>query len=176
MGEAGQRVLELLWFMAPAYAANMAPPFVRFWRGWNRPIHARWLGDHKTVVGYLAGVLAALAAIALQALLHHAFPAGIGPDPLVDYTYWPWLGLAFGAGAMTGDSMKSFFKRRRRVPPGAPWIPFDQLDFAVGALLLVAPFADIGWVDVLVLLAVTFIGDILVNHASWRLGIKRGPW
>jgi hypothetical protein len=27
------RLLELLYLMAPAYAANMAPPLVRYWRG-----------------------------------------------------------------------------------------------------------------------------------------------
>src|SRR5256885_1188018 len=53
------RVLQLVYFMAPAYLANMAPPFVRYWKGWNRPISRRWLGAHKTVLGFAAGVLAA---------------------------------------------------------------------------------------------------------------------
>ncbi|HET7159893.1 MAG TPA: hypothetical protein VFI62_12920, partial [Burkholderiales bacterium] len=54
------RLLELIWFMLPAYAANMAPPFVKFWRGWNRPIHSWALGEHKTVVGFGAGVAVAI--------------------------------------------------------------------------------------------------------------------
>jgi hypothetical protein len=32
------------------------------------------------------------------------------------------------------DSVKSFVKRRVGIAPGAPWIPFDQLDFVIGAL------------------------------------------
>jgi hypothetical protein len=48
------RLLQLLYLMAPAYLANRAPPFVRYWNGWNRPI-SRWLGEHKTVGGALAG-------------------------------------------------------------------------------------------------------------------------
>jgi hypothetical protein len=30
------RFLDLLAFMLPAYAANMAPPFLRFWDGTRR--------------------------------------------------------------------------------------------------------------------------------------------
>ena len=55
--------------MAPAYVANMAPPFVRYWKGWNRPISRRWLGSHKTVVGFGAGVLGAVLVTWLQARL-----------------------------------------------------------------------------------------------------------
>jgi hypothetical protein len=46
-----EHTLRLLYFMTPAYVANMAPPFVRFWKGWNRPIHVGLFGTHKTVVG-----------------------------------------------------------------------------------------------------------------------------
>jgi CDP-2,3-bis-(O-geranylgeranyl)-sn-glycerol synthase len=98
------------------------------------------------------------------------------PFALVDYSYWPWLGLSFGVGAMTGDSVKSYFKRRRGVPPGAPWIPFDQLDFVLGALLFVAPFARPGWFGFLAILLMTLLGDIAVNRLAYRLGIKATPW
>lgn len=167
--ELAARLLQLLYFMAPAYVANMAPPFVRYWKGWNRPIHARALGDHKTIVGYALGVLAAIAATAAQAAIS-------APFALVDYGYWPWLGLAFGVGAMTGDSLKSYFKRRRGLQPGARWVPFDQLDFALGALLLVGPFAGLGWFDVAAILVGTLVGGILVNRVAFRLGIKATPW
>jgi CDP-2,3-bis-(O-geranylgeranyl)-sn-glycerol synthase len=38
---------------------------------------------------------------------------------------------------MSGDALKSLVKRRVGIAPGAPWIPWDQLDFALGALVLV---------------------------------------
>jgi len=169
MTELAGRLLQLLYFMAPAYFSNMAPPFVRYWKGWNRPIHARTLGDHKTVVGYALGVLVAVTTTAAQAVID-------APFALVDYAHWPWLGLAFGVGAMTGDSVKSYFKRRRGVAPGARWVPCDQLDFVLGALLLVGPFAGLGWLDVLAILLATLFGDIAVNRAAFRLGIKATPW
>src|SRR5437762_12402056 len=118
------RVLQLVYFMAPAYLANMAPPFVRYWKGWNRPISRRWLGSHKTVVGFGAGILGAALVTWFQARLDW-------DRAIVDYDRWLDLGVRMGAGAMLGDSVKSFFKRRRRVPPGGTWIPFDKLDFVL---------------------------------------------
>jgi CDP-diglyceride synthetase len=39
---------------------------------------------------------------------------------------------------MTGDAVKSFFKRRLGITPGKSWFPFDQLDFVLGAILFVS--------------------------------------
>jgi hypothetical protein len=36
-----QRLLQLIYLMLPVYAANMAPPFVRYWPGRARPISER---------------------------------------------------------------------------------------------------------------------------------------
>src|SRR5207247_387142 len=113
-----RRALQLAYFMAPAYVANMAPPFVRYWKGWNRPISRRWLGTHKTVLGFVVGVLAAMLVTFAQWLLAWS-------GSIVAYEEWPLLGLLFGVGAMAGDSAKSFFKRRLSLEPGRPGLPFD---------------------------------------------------
>lgn len=167
-------LLQLLYLMAPAYLANMAPPFLRYWRGWNRPIHARLLGSHKTVLGAVLGIVVALVVAAVQAAL---VPVAMFADiALVDYRDWPLLGLGFGIGAMGGDAIKSLFKRRLAIAPGAPWLPFDQLDFVLGALLLVGPWTALTAVDVGTILVVSFVGDLVVNRIAFRLGIKRSPW
>jgi len=77
------------------------------------------------------------------------------------------LGLRFGIGAMAGDSTKSFFKRRTDIPPGEPWIPFDQVDFLLGALVLVWPVADLSWPDVPAILLLSATGHVLVNHLGY---------
>lgn len=169
MDDALARLPELLYLMAPAYLANMAPPFTRYWKGWNRPIHARRLGTHKTVVGFALGVAVAMLATAAQALADL-------PGQRLDYAHWPWLGLGFGLGAMGGDSARSWFKRRRGLPPGARWLPFDQLDFVVGTLALVGPFARLDALDVALILLVSFVGDIAVNRIAYSAGIKASPW
>jgi len=162
-------ILQLAYFMLPAYCANMAPPFVRFWHGWNRPISRRWLGDHKTVVGFLAGVCAGVLATAMQRLVD-------APIAIVDYRHWLALGLLFGTGAMLGDAFKSFAKRRLHIAPGERWIPFDQLDFVIGALILVGPRIELGWSDVVLVLALSFVADLVVNWLAFRCGIKDSPW
>lgn len=163
------RVLQLLYFMAPAYVANMAPPFVRYWTGWNRPISERRLGSHKTVMGFAAGVVGAVVVTFVQSLL-------AWDGSLVAHQAWLELGARFGAGAMTGDCVKSFFKRRAGVTPGKPWIPFDQLDFVLGALVFVWPRAALSWEDLAIVLGLSFGGHILVNHVGYWLGVRDTRW
>ncbi len=163
------RAVQLLYFMAPAYVANMAPPFVRYWPGWNRPISERRLGSHKTVMGFGAGVLGAVLVAFIQSRL--AWEGSLVTDGA-----WVDLGVRFGAGAMTGDCVKSFFKRRAGVTPGKPWIPFDQLDFVLGALLFVWPRVALGWGDLAIVLGLSFGGHILVNHLGYWLGVRDARW
>jgi hypothetical protein len=162
-------VLQLMYLMLPAYIANMAPPFTRFWPGWNRPISRRWLGDHKTVVGFCAGIGVALVVAFMQSRI--ALSGGLS-----SYARWPLLGLAFGFGSMAGDSLKSLVKRLKGIPPGRPWIPMDQLDFVVGSLLLSFPIVTLSWPDIATVLAVSFVGDIAINHISYALGIRATKW
>jgi CDP-2,3-bis-(O-geranylgeranyl)-sn-glycerol synthase len=157
--------VQLLYFMAPAYVANMAPPFVKYLRAWNRPISRRWLGSHKTVLGFIVGVLAAVGSTYVQSRI--AWNGSI-----TSYDEWPVLGLLFGLGAMCGDSAKSFIKRRIGIPPGRPWIPFDQLDFVLGALILIWHRVSLTTMDVVIILLLSGIGDILVNHVSYFLGVR----
>src|SRR5512142_3041998 len=155
--------------MAPAYLANMAPPFARFWPGWNRPINERWLGAHKTIVGAALGVAAGIAAAYAQSLVAWS-------GSIVSYDAWPAIGLRLGAGAVAGDAIKSLLKRRRGVPPGGRWIPADQLDFPIGALLLGGSLAQLSWIDVVAILTFTFVADIAVNHAACWLRIRDTAW
>lgn len=64
------RLVELIYLMLPAYLAIMAPSFVKYWRGWNRPISRRWLGDHKTVIGFAFGVLVGVLATFVQSTIN----------------------------------------------------------------------------------------------------------
>ena len=163
------RIVQLIYLMLPAYLANMTPPFTRFWRGWNRPVSERLFGSHKTVVGAVAGILVALITAWLQSRI-------AWDGNLIDYARWPLVGLLLGVGAIGGDIIKSYFKRRLKIPPGARWIPADQVDFVSGALVLVSSIARISLVDALIILAITFFGDILVNQIAFRLHLRDTAW
>ena len=163
------RLFQLLYFMLPAYAANMAPPFVKYWKGWNPPIASQALGGHKTVLGFVVGVSAAVVVTFVQSRLPWE-------GRLVQYEEWLGLGLRFGIGAMAGDSLKSFVKRRIGIAPGERWIPFDQLDFVIGALILTSSCAALSWLDWIVILVFSAGADVLVTHLAYRLRIRDTKW
>jgi CDP-2,3-bis-(O-geranylgeranyl)-sn-glycerol synthase len=159
------RIAQLLYFMAPAYFANMAPPFQKYWTRWNRPISERWLGSHKTAIGFSLGVLAALLTTLAQSRIDWR-------GALLSYDEWPTLGLRFGIGAMAGDSVKSFVKRRLGIAPGRPWVPADQVDYVVGALALVWSRVHPSWADVAVILALSVPGHVAVTRIGYWLGVR----
>jgi CDP-2,3-bis-(O-geranylgeranyl)-sn-glycerol synthase len=147
----------------------MSPPFTRFWRGWNRPINRRLLGDHKTVVGFVLGVAMGVLTAYLQSRIGWQRSLWVS-------SAWLPVGLAMGFGAMAGDSAKSFFKRRIGITPGKPWVPWDQLDFPIGALLLVWPLVSLSRLDAAIILVFTFVADIAVNHVSYWMRIRETKW
>lgn len=163
------RIVELVYLMLPIYLANMAPPFVKYWRGWNRPINERWLGSHKTVLGFTFGIAAAILTTLIQSGIRWR-------GDLVNYEQWFLLGLTCGCGAMVGDSLKSYFKRRLQIASGRSWIPADQLDFVLGGLLVLSFWVRLSWLDVIAVLALSFVGDIIVNHLSFQLGVRDTRW
>jgi CDP-2,3-bis-(O-geranylgeranyl)-sn-glycerol synthase len=172
-------LLQVLYFFLPAYLANMSPVLVR--RRFNAlaiPIDGgqtlwgkRILGDHKTWRGLIAGVVAGGLIYELQ---RFAYQAGFAPDlALIDYPAHPLLpGLLMGVGTGVGDAVKSFFKRRIDIEPGASWPVFDQLDFFLGAYVFVALLYSPPLMPTLACLPVIFLGNLAFNAAGYRLGFK----
>jgi CDP-2,3-bis-(O-geranylgeranyl)-sn-glycerol synthase len=170
----GIRIIELIVIMAPAYVANMAPPFLHFWHGPNPPVSRKWLGDHKTIGGF---IVATFAGIVVAWMMAKASSTGLldwVAQPFVEN--WFCFGSSMGFAAILGDSLKSFFKRQLHIQPGASWIPFDQLDFVIAALVVIRFWIQISWIEAGIIVVVSFLGDVLVNQISYRIGIKSAPW
>jgi len=97
-------------------------------------------------------------------------------------------GAILGFAALAGDAVKSYFKRRRGKQGGAPWVPFDQLDFVVFGLIAAfaaAPLLADGWVlaalldDWVVLATIVVLTPLLhflVNVIGYWLKLKDVPW
>lgn len=172
-------VLQVLWFFVPAYLANMSPVLVCGWfQRLATPIDCglsfrgkRILGDHKTWRGLLAGIVVGTSAYELQRLLH---AAGFATElALLDYAENPVLpGFLMGLGTGIGDAVKSFFKRRADIPPGASWPVLDQLDFFVGAYLFVSLAYAPPLFPTLVGLPIVLAGSVAVTTLAWALGLK----
>ena len=172
-------VLQVLWLFVPAYAANMAPVLVHgHFERLATPIDGgrtlggkRIFGDHKTWRGLLAGIVAGVIAYELQRVLHGS--GALGNIALIDYAHHPVLpGALMGLGTGVGDALKSFFKRRVGIAPGASWPVFDQLDFFAGAYAFLAVVVVPPLVPTLVCLPILLVGTIGVTTAGWALGLK----
>jgi len=137
----------------------------RTWRG------RRVLGDHKTWRGLVVGVLAGALTFALQQAI---FRAGwLQALALLDYDACsPLPGALLGFGALLGDAVKSFFKRGLGIAPGGTWIPFDQLDFLVGAWLCVLPVVTPPLLPLLCAAPIVFVGTLAVTAGGAGLGLK----
>jgi CDP-2,3-bis-(O-geranylgeranyl)-sn-glycerol synthase len=177
-------VVVALWAMLPAYVPNNAAVLAgggtpidggRTWRG------RRLLGDGKTWRGTAAGVLAGVG----LALVQNAVGPGVGTAVGVDVPGVP-LAAAVGlsAGAMLGDIVASFLKRRTGRRRGAPVPGLDQLDFVVGALALAALLAP-GWFGRTFLDPPAVFGAVVVltpalhllaNGVAYWLGLKDEPY
>ena len=172
--------------MLPAYIANMAPVFVRKIPVLGWPIDfrkkvggTRILGDHKTARGILAGIIAGIIIFSLQVVLFRfEFIQAISlvhyENFFAQFSVIP--GFLLGFGAMFGDAIKSFFKRRVGIKPGSPWIPFDQIDFIIGAVIFILPLYHLSWKAMIILLIATPILHIATNHIGYYLKIRKVKW
>lgn len=137
-----------LWLFLPAGVANMAPVFAAHWGIWSRldrSIDAgktwrgrRLFGDHKTIRGFVAGWLSAIIFVFIQIWLYQHW-SDLRSLSLTVLNYDHLNPLAWGSalalGALSGDAIKSFFKRQLDFAPGRSWVPFDQIDYVAGTLL-----------------------------------------
>ena len=170
-------VLQCFYFMLPAYFANMAPVIVKDWfKKLAIPIDfgKNIFGKNKTYRGFIFGILFAVVVTYLQFLLYNI--GFFKTLSFIDYSNWFLVGFYFGFGALLGDLLESFMKRRLKIGPGEKFIPWDQLDFVVGSLILVGIIVNITWKKVLFIAIISVLGHILVNHAAYYLKIRNEKW
>jgi len=136
-------IVQAFWIVVPIYIANASAVIV----GGGAPIDFRknWkdgrriLGDGKTWRGLFAGTfLGMTAGFGLAVAAKYIGSSEYVYLGLTDFEGFPMMILILFSlcfGALLGDVIESFFKRRVGKDRGQDWIPFDQLDFLVGALI-----------------------------------------
>ncbi|MEM2874497.1 MAG: CDP-2,3-bis-(O-geranylgeranyl)-sn-glycerol synthase [Candidatus Hadarchaeales archaeon] len=166
-GDLGTLIGRSIWFILPAYVANAAPVVV----GGGRPLDGGRkmsdgrpvFGPGKTVRGLVGGLMAGFLVGVIQFLIT------LSAAYLVQ-------ALLMSAGALSGDLLGSFMKRRMGVPRGGAAPLLDQLGFLAFALLFVAPLAFPGWDSVVVLVVITPPLHLATNFLGYRAGLKSRPY
>jgi len=180
---AGMNLLIMaFWLMLPAYIPNNCAvlfgggtplDFGRYFHDGNR-----MLGDGKTFRGTIAGTIGG---ISIGLLLNYFAPGlglpsfGSGSDQLL-------ILLGLSLGAMLGDIVAAFFKRRMGLKRGAKLFIIDQLDFVLGAwalTIILAPqwfWENFTLQVVIVVLLITPVLHRTMNIIGYRIGSKREPW
>jgi len=170
-------IIQSLYFILPAYIANMAPVFVKkinfldipvdFGKKLNKkPV----FGSHKTWRGIVSATIAGGIVFYIQQFLHNY--GFFGKISLIDYGQYSVLfGFVMSFGAIFGDLIKSFFKRRLGIGAGKRFVPFDQIDFIIGALVFSSIFfVPNVWVWVILILLSIPI-HIIARHIGFLLKI-----
>jgi CDP-2,3-bis-(O-geranylgeranyl)-sn-glycerol synthase len=107
--------------------ANAAPVFIRKGHpidlGKSLSDKNRLFGDGKTVEGFIIGVLSGSVIAILEQY----------EQPTLERFE---LGISLSFGALIGDLVGAFIKRRLRIQRGAPAPLLDQLDFVLGAYFI----------------------------------------
>lgn len=159
-------VINALYFILPAYVANASPVIARgrtpldfgLYLGKNRI-----LGDSKTFEGIFAGLLGGLIISIIQ--------NNISSRPII-------VGLSLAIGALIGDLLSSFVKRRLNLKPGSPIPLADQLDFVIGSIAFL--YLITGTLPSLKTLVVVFLITppihLGVNIVAYLLKLKKVPW
>ncbi len=154
----------LLWII-PAYFANSTATFSKYLPWKRHPVDfgiscrdgRRVLGDGKTWEGFAIGTgLGTIAGI----ITFHIFSL-------------PYNAFLISLGALIGDMMGSFAKRRINLPRGAPAPILDQLDFVFGALMLAGPFTAAQTALIIIL---TPLIHRAANVIGYLIGVKNEPW
>ncbi|GAA0664643.1 CDP-2,3-bis-(O-geranylgeranyl)-sn-glycerol synthase [Natronoarchaeum mannanilyticum] len=177
-----EAVIVAVWAMLPAYVPNNAAVLA----GGGRPIDGgrtwggrRVLGDGKTWRGTAVGTLVG---VALAALLNALAPGAEDALGVAVPTFPAAAMVALPFGAMLGDILASFLKRRTGRERGAAFPGVDQLDFVIVSLGLTAIVAFdwfTAWFTLPVLAVVVVLTPalhLLTNGIAYALGLKDEPW
>ncbi|MEM3401783.1 MAG: CDP-2,3-bis-(O-geranylgeranyl)-sn-glycerol synthase [Candidatus Hadarchaeales archaeon] len=155
-----------VWFILPAYVANATPVVL----GGGRPIDGGRkfidgrpiFGPGKTIRGFIAGLIAGSLVGLVQAIF--------------DRPGMATAGFLLSLGALVGDLLGSFIKRRLGLPRGAAAPGLDQLGFLLVAIAFASPIVLPALETFVALLIITPILHLGTNYCGYLLKLKDRPY
>ena len=141
----------------------------------------RILGANKTYRGIVAVAIGTAIGFGIQVVLHR-YPTFQSVE-LLDYSsVWViGLGLLIGAVAMLSELLNSFVKRQLDIAPGETtngllsgfFYVFDQVDFLLGAWVVLAFVVGITLVNVIYSIVFLFVSHQVISLLGYMLGMRK---
>jgi len=166
-------IINLLLYLAPMYFANSSAMVLggktpldlnkKFFD--NKPI----FGKGKTYKGVIFGIIIGTGASLVISILIPEISSGFSEQ-------YVFLGFLLAAGAIAGDTVASFFKRRNNIEPGQEVLFLDQLDFVIGGMILGSFIYVPDFYEILAVGIITLIAHKLFNYIAFKTNLKRVPW
>ena len=183
----GAIIIRAFFAFLPAYIGNMMPVIVYkipvFKRLFNARIdcglnlnHQPLFGEGKTWMGlfcgFVGGIIGGYFLFLYLSITRQINSSESDIILVMDLLY----GGIIGFGALIGDLVKSFFKRRLGIASGKPWIIFDQIDLIVGAYIFSFLIYPIPITYFLIALVITPPLHLGTNYLAYKLKLKKVWW
>lgn len=94
--------------------------------------------------------------------------------PFIDLDFTS--GFLVGLGAMAGDLLSSFTKRRLSIKPSGRATGLDQIPESLLPALMCWKHLSLSVTDVIVLVAVFFVGEIILSRLLFKVRIRDRPY
>ncbi len=159
-------LLTSIIIVLPAMVANSTALIL----GGSGPlISERYFGKNKTIRGYISAVFGAmLTSLFLYELTRH----GILALPLNGPAVYIIIGFLQGNGAMFGDLLGSYIKRRNKILEGEELKIIDQIGFIVFAIIFTIPIYVFEMLDIVIILLLTYGLHKTTNLLAYNLHMK----
>ncbi|MDO5820078.1 MAG: CDP-2,3-bis-(O-geranylgeranyl)-sn-glycerol synthase [Methanobrevibacter sp.] len=176
-------VLGAVYFMLPAYVANLSG--LAF--GGGTPVDGgreckdgrRLIGNGVTWKGLQNGTIIGTLVGAVLGIIGTFYgDLNVLTGGIIDLHVYGSLigglilGFLMAFGALLGDAVGSFLKRRIGLERGAPAPFMDQLDFVVGALVLSLLVVRISWSFFIIIALLSLFLHLGSNTFAYLIGIK----
>ena len=164
-------ILKIIWIFLPGAFANMAPLFFLRINFLNSPINKKLFGENKTwrglFFGIIFGILVAFLQKMLSALFHKIEIINYNEINIIVF------GFLMGFGALIGDLLKSFIKRKFKISPGKSLPIFDQIDWTIGSLIILSLYIKIKIEFFIYSILILGILHFLINIFSYKIKIRK---
>ncbi len=171
-----------LFYILPAYFANA---FACIFGG-GTPVDLgknfidgkRIIGNGVTYKGTFFGILFGTIVAILQGVIVNLKIINIDGSSIFYYNVFEYafIGFLLSFGALFGDMIGSFIKRRLGIKQGRPAPLLDQTVFVIFAILFAYPFSPIPFEMIVTLLIISPVIHLSSNIIAYKLYIKKVWW